>query len=270
MDPSDEIETSGGVPGGGTPPVGDRGLKAGVAVTLFAVALVFAISYLQAGRESNCGPTSTANSMRQLAIGLEMRANETKGAFWPGFARKDGIWVPDLAVMYPDYLPPPATLVALEHPEREHIAACLELALQNPGPDFDTAAGLVAMSFAYIGCAVYDEAGFARIVEARKAGLLDGTGKYIVLPDERGTVVPFRQQVERFMITDINGPGGAVEQVKSSIPVLVETWQWRLRESGRTIDGAHVLYLDGHVAQVPFGTFPVVPVVMDALCGVVP
>ena len=54
-----------------------------------------------------------------------------------------------------------------------------------------------------------------------------------------------------------------------SMAVLVETWRWRLKRESSAFEGAYVLFMDGHVEWMPLGTFPVVPSVMEGLCGMV-
>lgn len=60
-----------------------------------------------------------------------------------------------------------------------------------------------------------------------------------------------------------NPPG-----TQSARPAPVETWGWNNKSSPREFNGAHVLYMDGHVEFVKLGTFPVVPEVMDVLSGI--
>lgn len=81
-------------------------------------------------------------------------------------------------------------------------------------------------------------------------------------------IFPFREGIERYLITDINGP--AAPKIADSLPVLVEIWRWKSLPASEAFPGALVLYLDGSVKLVPLGTFPVVPSVMDALCGTKP
>ena len=129
----------------------------------------------------------------------------------------------------------------------------------------------MALSFAYLGHAVRDESGFQALIQARKQGLIDGSGETKSVPGYSGMILPFREGIERFFITDVNGVVGPLEEkMRAVIPVLIETVGWRHKSSLESYPGADVLYLDGHVERVPLGTFPVVPSVMDALCGMVP
>ena len=82
-----------------------------------------------------------------------------------------------------------------------------------------------------------------------------------------------REGIERFFITDINNPAAGAE-AQSSIPAMMDAWAqqtgWWNAFSGGAIDdrgtakfnhipgGSNVLYMDGHVEFVKFGSkFPV-------------
>lgn len=212
---------------------------------------------------------NTPNSMKQLGMVFKMYARESRGNYWPPLGANGRIWAPDLSVLYPEYLTDPSVLVAREHPEAKHIQASLRAVLDGPNPDYDTAEGLMALSFAYIGYAVKDEVGFAELVEARSRDALDVSGKALSTTDGLTIAFPLRTGVERFFITDINGPG-IPPGIAAAIPVLVETWRWKAKDDANVFPGANVLFFDGHVKEVPLGTFPVVPSVMDALCGLSP
>jgi len=82
-----------------------------------------------------------------------------------------------------------------------------------------------------------------------------------------------KEGIERFFITDINNPAAGAE-AQSSIPAMMDAWAqqtgWWNAFSGGAIDdrgtakfnhipgGSNVLYMDGHVEFVKFGSkFPV-------------
>lgn len=241
-------------------------MAAGVClVGLLALILLPALARINVDR----GRPNTQNHMKVIGLVFKMYANESPGNRWPDLADNERIWVPDLSEIYPEFLQDSSVLVAREHPDAEHIRKTLRAVLEGPNPDYDTAAGLMALSFAYLGHAVRDEAGFQTLIQVRKQGLLDGSGKNIPLRGEDGWVYPFRNGVERFFITDINGPG-IPPGITASIPVLVETCAWKSESPSGGFRGANVLFLDGHVELVPLGTFPVVASVMDALSSLAP
>jgi prepilin-type processing-associated H-X9-DG protein len=212
---------------------------------------------------------TTQNAMKQVGLVFKLYASESAGNCWPTLAHNERIWAPDLSVIYPEYLTDPSVLVAREHPDADDINASLRAVLDGPNPDCETAEGLMALSFAYLGHATNTEVGLQALLEARKAGLVDGSDEPRSIPGRTEMLLPLRGGIERFLITDINGPF-PTSRFRSSVPVLIETWQWKTKLPDDEFKGCNVLYFDGHVDWVPLGTFPVVPSVMDGLCGFVP
>lgn len=236
-------------------------------VGLLALILLPAFGWISVDR----GRSSTKNNMKVMGLVFKMYASESTGNRWPSLADNERIWAPDLSQLYPKYLSDPSVLVARDHPDAEHIRASLSVVLEGPNPDYDTAAGLMGLSFAYLGHAIRDESGFDVLVAARKRALIDGTGANKTLPGTSDMIFPMRKGVERFFITDVNGVSGPLEEkLRSVLPVLIEIAGWRYKTSLESYPGAHVLYMDGRVEWVPLGTFPVVPSVMDGLCGLAP
>ncbi|MBX3179146.1 MAG: hypothetical protein KF886_17460 [Candidatus Hydrogenedentes bacterium] len=207
--------------------------------------------------------------MKQMGLVFKMYASMSEGERWPQLARNTEIWAPDIAQIFPEFLSDPTTLVAREHPAYDAIVSCLNLALAEPRPDFETAAGLMAMSFAYLDCSVIDEPGFRAMATARRQGLLDGSIATVTIPDSAQAVFPMREEIGcDFLGRAPQDPGPKLPGTQSARPVLIETWGWKNKSSPRGFNGAHVLYMDGHVEFVKLGTFPVVPEVMDVLSGI--
>lgn len=87
---------------------------------------------------------------------------------------------------------------------------------------------------------------------------------------EDGTITPdtlfaLREGIERFLITDINNAAGSA-QAQSSIPVMWDVWSNTNKGSGNSgtplmnhiPGGSNVMYFDGHVQFVKYGTeYPV-------------
>lgn len=244
------------------------GLIAGLClIGLLAIMLLPAFARINVDR----GRPNTQNDMKIMGLVFKMYANESADNRWPGLADNERIWAPDLSVLYPEFLQDPSVLVAREHPDAEHIQESLRALLEGSNPDYETAEGLMALSFAYLGHAVRDESGFQTLMEGRKQGLVDGTGENKSMLGRPEMILPLRKGIERFFITDVNGVVGPLEEeMRAVIPVLIETAGWRYKTSLESYPGANVLYMNGHVERVPLGTFPVVPSVMDALCGMVP
>jgi len=234
-------------------------------VCFLALLIVPALAKL---REPSKYP-ATPNSMKLFGLVFKMYANESEGERWPALAPNDAVWAPDISKLYPEYMSDPGIMVSSEHPNSDSLHKTIHHVLKYPNPDHQTAAGLMGLSFAYLGHAVKDEAGFAALVEARNRGLLDGSGKNFRVRDLDAWIFPLREGVERFLITDINGGLAFVqlEAIRSNIPVMVEIAGWKHKRSEETPRGAHVLYMGGHVEFVKLGTFPVLAEVMDVLSG---
>ena len=90
-------------------------------------------------------------------------------------------------------------------------------------------------------------------------------------PDDDGSPLPdtyyaLREGIERFLITDINNPASSAV-AQSEVPVMMDVWAGRAFYEGlenaalrfnHVPGGSNVLYMDGHVEYVRYGTkFPV-------------
>jgi prepilin-type processing-associated H-X9-DG protein len=217
----------------------------------------------------NAERPSAEKNMKAIGLAFRMYANGSEEGRWPGLATNARIWAPDLARIVPDFLQDPALLVAWEHPDAGHLRKSLRVLLAAPNPDYDTAAGLMALSFSYLGSAVLDESEFKLLLDARTRGLLETMGREATTKEERRRYLPLRDGGERDPVPSLHCSIGD-SPAQSSIPVLVETWRWKLKRESSAFEGAHVLFMDGHVEWLPLGTFPVVPSVLDGLCGIVP
>jgi len=208
--------------------------------------------------------------MKQLGLVLKMYANESEGACWPPLALNHAVWAPDIAEISPGILTDPSTWVSKEHPDHEAIAVCLNAILNRPNPDFETAAGLMGLSFAYLHCSVQTAEEFELLVTAREVKLLEGMGSSAVIAVEGRTLFRLREEVLSCFKVPAPSERRGPSLSQSSVPVLVETASWRYRKPGARFRGTDVLFMDGHVEHVPLGTFPVVPEVLDLLCGGAP
>jgi prepilin-type N-terminal cleavage/methylation domain-containing protein/prepilin-type processing-associated H-X9-DG protein len=74
------------------------------------------------------------------------------------------------------------------------------------------------------------------------------------------TMYRLRQGIERYLITDINNPGGAVAAA-TTVPIVWDHVTTVVKDYSHVPGGANVLYLDGHVdfLRYPSDKFPVTP-----------
>ncbi|MBL7645075.1 MAG: DUF1559 domain-containing protein [Candidatus Hydrogenedentes bacterium] len=230
-------------------------------IVLLSLPVLYALSKSrEAARRS-----STQGNMKQFGLIFKMYANESRGEDWPQLADADGAWVPDLAPWYGKLVTDPQFMVSEQHPDRNRLKKALAEAWSSPRPDFEKAEEIVGESFAYLGYSTKDEAEFEALMRARAEHRMPGEGTVPTGPGEPA-LQPLREGVERFMITDINN-AGASSSAQSSIPVLIEIATWKHRKSDDDFKGTNVLYMDGHVAFVQLGTFPVLPSILDVLSG---
>lgn len=236
---------------------------------VFVASLIFVLSTIGVwsfGRAREAARrASTQGNMKQFGLIFKMYANESRGEGWPQLADADGAWVPDLAPWYGKLVTDTQFMVSEQHPDHNRLKEALAEAWTSPQPDFEKAEALVGESFAYLGYSVKDEAEFEALLRARAEHRIPGE---VTAPTGQGenALQPLREGVERFLITDINN-ADASSSTQSSIPVLIEIATWKHRKSDEDFKGTNVLYMDGHVAFVPLGTFPVLPSILDVLSG---
>jgi prepilin-type processing-associated H-X9-DG protein len=204
-------------------------------------------------------------AMKQFGLIFEEYANQSEKEKWPVLTPMDEVWVPKLEPLHGAFSTNTQIMVSIYHPDKTRLQRALLEAWNQPVPDFANAARIFGESFAYLGFMVQSESEFETLWLARTqhAILPDGTLPSTFNP---GTVLPLREGVERFLTTDINGPNGS-PSAQAPIPVLIEIADWKYKESDDDFKGANVLYMDGHVAFVPLGTFPVLPSILDVLSG---
>ncbi len=238
-----------------------RLVAAAAAIVLLSLPVFYTLSKSrEAARRA-----STQGNMKQFGLIFKMYANESEGERWPQLADADGAWTPNLAPRFGKLVTDPQFMVSEQHPDRNRLKKALAEAWRSPQPDFEKAEEIVGESFAYLGYSVKDEAEFEALLRARAEHRMPGEGTVPSGPGEPA-LQPLREGVERFMITDINN-AGASSRAQSSIPVLIEIATWKHRKSDDGFKGTNVLYMDGHVAFVPLGTFPVLPTILDVLSG---
>jgi len=235
---------------------------AGMAV--LGVVVVILLPTLARSREASRRASSQGN-MKQIGLICKLYSSESKGERWPGLAPLDNTWAPDLSNVYGQFLTDTEVLVSPSNPDQDALRQSLETALAQPKPDIRALERVMGDSYAYLGYSIRDENDFKTLWKARQAHTLTDEGQTGSGPTAP-VIPPLREGVERFLITDINNPAGSA-QAQSLVPVLIEISAWKHKKSEREFKGANVLYMDGHVQFVGYGTFPVVKSILDALSG---
>ena len=251
----------------GDPTAGEPSF-AGLAV---AAAILFVLSctfFFSLGKAREAARrASTQGNMKRLGLIFKMYANENEGERFPDLSAVQDAWSPDITPLYSKYMTDPQVLISEAHPERKALLKALQKALKQPEPDFRAAERLVGESFGYLGYTVKNEAEFLALRKAKDAGALPAGDSGITVPESGDSVFPLREGIERFLITDINNPAGS-SQAQSTIPIVVDIAPWKYKKSVERYRGANVLFMDGHVEFVRYGTFPVVDSVLNALSGI--
>ncbi len=218
---------------------------------------------------------STHNHLKQWGLIMKLYSGENRGKF-PPVAPYDGVWAPDLQVLYPYYVNDVSLMVNPKRTDAPTLVKELEAALTQEPRDWEAGARIFAKSYTYTGWHTNNPEQLALLAEERfrmsqvdirdSDAQLDESALQDLDSDFRqnDVFIPrLREGVERFYITDINNPG-ASSNVMSNIVVMFETLQQPdNRRFPRRYDA---LYMDGHVSSMLWGDdFPILPEVADIL-----
>ncbi len=235
-----------------------------VTVPIFIIAII-AIILLPTISRSLEAARQAAGAENLETIGkalLEYSAQSEGNRLPPVVTDVPGAWVPDLRQLYPRYIKDPALLVrpSLNDPE---LVKAMKNALEASPPDYATAHTLMARSYVYTGYVLLDEAALAAFKSALESPTPPDIQSDIDTADKM--LRRLKRDVEYFFVANRSDPLAAAN-TRAAIPIMFE----RVTASvfGRDPDSANVLYLDGHVDPVRFGSaFPVTPGVQELLGG---
>ncbi|HDP35559.1 MAG TPA: zf-HC2 domain-containing protein [Candidatus Hydrogenedentes bacterium] len=232
-----------------------RAWKYAFVAALLIVTLLVVVPALEGPRSGRA--YNIQNSLKQFGLAYKMYANESPGEVFPPVSESDGLWVPDLSVLYPEFLQDINILVPPDAPSS--VRAEMETALQQEPPDYERAMRLMAQTYVYHGWITRDAEDVEEIKRFQIAG---GPRNNTIVIQDGDDIYRLREGVERFMITDINNPGASA-MAQSSLPIMLARPQshrpgegvfirWWRRLQAR-VSGASAprfiptLFMDGHV-----------------------
>lgn len=188
-------------------------------------------------------------------------ALESPGGNWPSLRPDKSVWVPSLSLLVQEVAHDPELLISAAYPDPVEALKGVRKALQLPVITHRLLDEVMGENYGYFGYAVHNLAQFEVLCAARASGELPKDGAD---PDRK--LYKLRTGVEQLLFDDLPDPE-AVTKAQSQIPVLIDIAAWCIKDESATYSGTEVLFLDGHVEFVPLGVFPVVPQVLDVMCG---
>ncbi len=200
------------------------------------------------GRQDPNARATSQNNLKQMGLVCKMYANESKGQVYPPISPVPGKLMIDAAAIYPEYL---SDVTILARP------GCKALEIDFDNPDFAQIM-IDDRCYLYLSHAVTTEEEGLAYAEAYRKAAESRAGFEQDFDTPNGKLYRLREGVERFFITDIGNPAGAVI-AQSRVLVMME------RPVGETVEGINVLFMDGHVEYVRKGVFPYTDTFMNAL-----
>ena len=161
----------------------------------------------------NLNQTRLGINFKIWGLTLKMYANDNPGKAFPPLTQHDGLWVPDLELLYPEYLT--ELDLAADPDSRDSKKQMLNISDQDT-PDIEKATRLMAQSYVYPGWVVQSMSDVKAIRRFHEEENLR-TGD-IRTEDER--LYWINHGVERLIVDDINDPG-ATAMAESNIPVMI-------------------------------------------------
>jgi len=224
----------------------------------FAQKQIAPLGYVPAAEEASHRLTCE-NNLKQIGLIFKMYANENRGSY-PPLAPYKGIWMVDLARLYPEFVQDLPVFICWDLPEHDELANKMRTLLSQSPIDWEEAARIAARSYTYTNWLIRQD---SDVIDLTRGYVKLATASYdrdIMAADR--TFHRLRQDAQRFLITDINNPASTAV-LQADTPVMFDSSP-RMTPRHRR-EGCNVLYLDGHVAFVEQGEkFPATKAVIDA------
>jgi len=206
---------------------------------------------------------SCANHLQNMGLIFKMYSSEAPAKCFPSLVHRADLWTFDPKPVCPEYLIDgsilkcPASASSSEDIAEESSKIQLTLEQKPVKPvDYSRFAELAARDYVYLGWVVRDESDVQALAELRKKPGFDREAPEAVVGGK--TLFRLCEDVERHFVVDTKDPAGGAK-AQSEIPVMFDA----AYNHGQR--GKNVLYLDGHVAFVKNGKFPVTDAVNEAL-----
>ncbi len=225
-------------------------------ILLIVLGILTAILVLQFKRSQEAiDRTLCQNNLKMLAKIIAIYSEGSPQKRFPPAVCIDGVWTVDLRSIYPKILSDLDILIC------PCIKDCntkkeVEEALKNVPTDWDTIHRFLAEQYVYLPWVVENENAFLELIG------LPNISKLSLDEDTKSVNHAFRrlrEGIARFYITDIGNPS-ALNSTAFCFPIVFDN-------PGTTAHfpkGINVLYLDGHVEFVEFGSrYPATQAVWD-------
>ena len=215
--------------------------------TGFGVPAAIVLPALARAREA-ARRASSQNNLKQMGLVCKLYANEHEGEVFPPLPDTPGVLMADATDIYPEYLSDPMILQSPGMDVPAEIAARGENA---------PAALIDDYHYVYLGHVVRNENELLAYADGYLAAATKGTDLNADYKVGDQIIYRLAEGVERFFVTDTTSSSSS--EAQSGIILMME------RPGIRIPEGGNVLYMDGHVVFIRWGTFPYTDVVWNAI-----
>lgn len=238
-----------------------KSCKVCIVVWVIAAIGYFLFGFIAQPREA-IHHASISNNLKQWGVVFKMYADENPGKKYPPLTQYNDLWVPDLSLLYPEYMD--ADIIT---DPRIHNTMSEEIFSEPPGEyDFDAKkwSYFMAQNYVYPGWVIQNTSDVEMI---KKLRLGEYTYESVIEGNEH--LRRLREGAERFLITDVNNPWAA-GKAQSQIPLMIarprpqisihaSRWWFNFKQKYLGYNPplfVLVLYMDGHVEVTPLNDAP--------------